>query len=400
MEEQRKSEKALVPVLRFEGFNDSWEQRRLGELYAERGENGHNGLPILSVSIHGGVSSEQLGIEDLGTEVRRIEDKSLYKKVEFGDLVLNMMRAWQGAIGSAETNGMVSPAYIVARPIVNLDQPFTNVLLRRQNLVGQIDSLSYGVTDFRKRIYWPSLVKAEVSIPSLLEQSRIGALFSKLDSLIALHQREHDKLKTVKQSLLEKMFPKEGEDVPEIRFEGFTEPWEQRRLGEVAPVTMGQSPNGACYTDNPNDAVLVQGNADLKDGWVYPRVWTTEITKTAKSGDLIMSVRAPVGAMGKTAYDVVLGRGVAGIVGNEFLFQALSKKETEGYWSTVSAGSTFDSINGDELRNTPIDCPRSEPECEAIGSCLSKIDQLIALHQRELEILKNLKKAMLEKMFV
>ena len=148
---------------------------------------------------------------------------------------------------------------------------------------------------------------------------------------------------------------------------------------------MGQSPNGTCYTDNPSDAILVQGNADLKDGWVSPRVWTTEITKTAKSGDLIMSVRAPVGAMGKTAYDVVLGRGVAGIAGNEFLFQALSKKEAEGYWSTVSAGSTFDSINGDELRSTPIDYPRSEPECEAIGSCLSKIDNLITLHQRKCE---------------
>ena len=146
---------------------------------------------------------------------------------------------------------------------------------------------------------------------------------------------------------------------------------------------MGQSPNGACYTDNPNDAVLVQGNADLKDGWVFPRVWTTEITKTAKTGDLIMSVRAPVGAMGKTAYDVVLGRGVAGIAGNEFLFQALSKMEAEGYWSTVSAGSTFDSINGDELRNTPVDYPRSKPEREAVGSCLSRIDCLITLHQRK-----------------
>lgn len=159
--------------------------------------------------------------------------------------------------------------------------------------------------------------------------------------------------------------------------------WEQRKLGDIAPVTMGQSPNGACYTNNPNDAVLVQGNADLKDGWVFPRVWTTEITKTAKAGDLIMSVRAPVGAMGKTAYDVVLGRGVAGIAGNEFLFQALSKKEAEGYWSTVSAGSTFDSINGDELRNTPVDYPRSKPEREAVGSCLSRIDCLITLHQRE-----------------
>ena len=154
-------------------------------------------------------------------------------------------------------------------------------------------------------------------------------------------------------------------------------------MGDIAPVTMGQSPNGACYTDNPNDAVLVQGNADLKDGWVFPRVWTTEITKTAKAGDLIMSVRAPVGAMGKTAYDVVLGRGVAGIAGNEFLFQALSKKEAEGYWSTVSAGSTFDSINGDELRNTPVDYPRSKPEREAVGSCLSRIDCLITLHQRK-----------------
>lgn len=96
-----------------------------------------------------------------------------------------------------------------------------------------------------------------------------------------------------------------------------------------------------------------------------------------------MSVRAPVGAMGKTAYDVVLGRGVAGIAGNEFLFQALSKKEAEGYWSTVSAGSTFDSINGDELRNTSVNCPRSELECETIGDCLSKVDSLITLHQRE-----------------
>ena len=191
----------------------------------------------------------------------------------------------------------------------------------------------------------------------------------------------------------------EKTNVPEIRFAGFTDPWEQRKLGEIAPVTMGQSPNGACYTDNPNDVVLVQGNADLKDGWVSPRVWTTEITKTAKSGDLIMSIRAPVGAMGKTTYDVVLGRGVAGIVGNEFLFQALSKKEAEGYWSTVSAGSTFDSINGDELRSTPIDCPRSETECEAIGNCLSKVDYLITLHQRKLNLLKNTKKSMLDKMF-
>ena len=203
-----------------------------------------------------------------------------------------------------------------------------------------------------------ALQDTQVRFPSLSEQSAIGVALSEIDALITLHQRKRRK-----------------------RLFTHLLVWEQRKLGEIAPVTMGQSPNGACYTDNPNDAVLVQGNADLKDGRVSPRVWTTEITRTAKSGDLIMSVRAPVGAMGKTAYDVVLGRGVAGIAGNEFLFQALSKKEAEEYWSTVSAGSTFDSINGDELRNTLVDCPRSELECETIGDCLSKVDSLITLHQ-------------------
>ena len=99
----------------------------------------------------------------------------------------------------------------------------------------------------------------------------------------------------------------EKRNVPKLRFPGFTDPWEQRKLGEVATVTMGQSPNGTFYTDNPNDIILVQGNADLKDGWVCPKVWTTQITKTANAGDLIISVRAPVGAVGKTAFDVVLG---------------------------------------------------------------------------------------------
>lgn len=90
----------------------------------------------------------------------------------------------------------------------------------------------------------------------------------------------------------------------------------------MCKITMGQSPDGSTYSDTPSDYILVQGNADLKDGWVCPRIWTTQKTKTADAGDLIMSVRAPAGAMGKTAYDVVLGRGVAGIKGSEGRYNA------------------------------------------------------------------------------
>ena len=145
---------------------------------------------------------------------------------------------------------------------------------------------------------------------------------------------------------------------------------------------MGQSPDGSTYSDEPSDYILVQGNADLKDGWVYPRVWTTQKTKTAQAGDLIMSVRAPAGAMGKTGFDVVIGRGVAAIKGNEFIFQSLSKMDQEGYWRRIAAGSTFESINSDSVKNVEISVPLNIEEQNLLGEYFESIDHLITLHQR------------------
>ena len=159
--------------------------------------------------------------------------------------------------------------------------------------------------------------------------------------------------------------------------------WEQRKLGEEVEITMGQSPDGSTYREAPAEYILVQGNADLKDGWVFPRVWTTQKTKTAEAGDLIMSVRAPAGAMGKTAYSVVLGRGVAAIKGNEFIFQALVKMDSDGYWKKLAAGSTFESINSDTVSNAVISIPQQDDEQRKIGDLFESIDNLITLHQRK-----------------
>ena len=189
-------------------------------------------------------------------------------------------------------------------------------------------------------------------------------------------------------------------NVPAIRFAGFTEPWEQRELGEECQVTMGQSPEGSTYSEEPADYILVQGNTDLKDGWVSPRVWTTQKTKFANAGDLIMSVRAPVGAMGKTAFDVVLGRGVAGIKGNEFIYQALVRLDENGFWKKLSAGSTFESIGSDAVNNVELSMPRDTSEQKAIGKFFCELDSLITLHQRKHDQLATLKKSLLEKMFV
>ena len=184
--------------------------------------------------------------------------------------------------------------------------------------------------------------------------------------------------------------------IPAIRFKGFDEAWEQRKLGNVCQITMGQSPDGATYSDVPSDYILVQGNADLKNGWVCPRIWTTQKTKTAEAGDLIMSVRAPAGAMGKTNYNVVLGRGVAGIKGNEFIYQTLVKMDEDGYWKKLAAGSTFESINSDVISNAEIAVPQDVDEQEKLGAYFHNLDNLITLHQRKLDEEQKKKKSLMQ----
>ena len=145
---------------------------------------------------------------------------------------------------------------------------------------------------------------------------------------------------------------------------------------------MGQSPDGSTYSDEPSDYILVQGNADLQNGWVCPRIWTTQITKKADAGDLIMSVRAPAGAMGKTAYNAVIGRGVAAIKGNEFIYQLLVKMDADGFWKTLSCGSTFESLNSDNIKIAEVKIPTTAEQIK-IGGYFQQLDNLITLHQRQ-----------------
>ena len=178
----------------------------MGEVYTERNEKGQDDLEILSVSIHHGVSNGELDADLLGKNIRRSEDKSLYKHVYYGDLVFNMMRAWQGAIGVVKSEGMVSPAYVSAVPDEKIYSEFMDYCLRRKQVIAQINNLSYGVTDFRKRLYWDSFVKVDVMLPLTPEQKKITDAFRNLDHLITLHQRKLEKMKNIKKSLLEKMF--------------------------------------------------------------------------------------------------------------------------------------------------------------------------------------------------
>lgn len=182
------------------------------------------------------------------------------------------------------------------------------------------------------------------------------------------------------------------------QFTGASFTWEQVKLEEVVEITMGQSPSSKNYTNNSSDHILVQGNADMKNGHVEPRVWTTQITKQAKKGDLILSVRAPVGDIGKTDYDVVIGRGVAAIKGNEYIFQVLIKMKDSGYWTRFSTGSTFESINSSNIRNAQIMIPKDDEQTK-IAKVLTFLDNTLQLHEDHLQFLHSFKSFLLQKMF-
>lgn len=400
-----------TPRIRFKGFTDDWEQRKLGDITEyikgfafktkDYRKSGHR---IIRVSDLGKDSiintNDSIFVDD---EISKLQDKY---KINENEIIITTVGSRAELKESAVGRPIIvrnSLGYLLNQNLVkihgknNKDSCFIYYQLLQPRYSQYIATIQRGNAN-QANIAISDLWKYGVFITKHDEQKKIGDFFNHIDTLITLHQREYEKLQIIKKSMLENCFPKNGEKVPRIRFAGFTGDWEQRKLGDIVSITMGQSPNGNTYSDTPSDYILVQGNADLQNGWVTPRMWTTQVTKKADAGDLIMSVRAPAGAMGKTAYDAVIGRGVAAIKGNEFIYQLLVKMDSDGYWKTLSCGSTFESLNSNNIQNANVLIPNTD-EQEKIGNYFRSLDNLITLHQRKLEKLQKIKKSLLEEMF-
>ncbi|MBZ5998488.1 restriction endonuclease subunit S [Leuconostoc gasicomitatum] len=386
-----------TPKLRFPGFTDDWEQRKLGDLYKknlERNKDQFKADKTISIA------SMRFKPEGNGASESSL---STYKVLREGDIAFEGHKSKQFSFGRFVVNdignGIMSPRFTTLRPSQQIPIKFWKQYINYEPIMKYPIVNSTKLGTMMNELVMNDFLKQTILVPSIAEQEIIGSFFKQLDNLITLHQRKLSDVKKLKAGMLQKMFPKNGETIPEVRFPEFTNAWEQRKLGEVVGITMGQSPNSENYTDKPSDYILVQGNADMKEGHVVPRVWTTQVTKKAKKGDLILSVRAPVGDIGKTGYNVVLGRGVAAIKGNEFIFQQLGKMKLIGYWDRYSTGSTFESINSTDIKDAQINVS-SNDEQQKIGSFFQQLDNLITLHQRKLEHLQQQKKALLQQMFI
>ena len=185
-----------------------WGVYRIANLYTERSENGLPELPILTVSINTGVSDHEIADKDKDRVFIRMEDRSKYKRVCPGDLTYNMMRAWQGAFGAVRVDGLVSPAYVVAKPKndIPLDSRYIEALLRTPVAIEEMHRYSRGIVDFRLRLYWPEFKNICICLPPIDEQRKIAdyidEIAAKVDALVAIKQAKIEKLEQYKRSLI------------------------------------------------------------------------------------------------------------------------------------------------------------------------------------------------------
>ena len=398
----------VVPQIRFKGFTGPWEQRKFADFVTASGiRNSENlELPSYSVTNDRGFVPQDEQFENGGT--MREADKTSYWIVEPRSFAYNPARINVGSIGYQSTSGnvIVSSLYEVFRTDETCDDRFLWHWFKTRLFAQQIEMLQEG--GVRLYFFFDKLLKSGISMPSIDEQRLIGEQFDRLDSLITLHQRKCDKLSVVKKALLEKMFPKEGEVVPEIRFKGFTDPWEQRKFADFVTASGIRNsenlelPSYSVTNDRgfvPQDEQFENGGtmreADKTSYWIVEprsfaynpaRINVGSIGYQSTSGNVIVSSLYEVFRTDETCDD-------------RFLWHWFKTRLFAQQIEMLQEGGVRLYFFFDKLLKSGISMP-SIDEQRLIGEQFDRLDSLITLHQRELETLKNVKKALLEKMFV
>ena len=382
----------------------SWTPACLGDIYTERKEPGNESLPLLTVSIHSGVSDGELDEDELPKKVKRIEDKSQYKRAATGDLVFNMMRAWQGAIGTVRTEGMVSPAYIVAKPNGKVYPPFMDYYMKAPRMVGMINRQSYGVTDFRKRLYWDSFTPIPCVLPPVREQRKIAEILATQDKAIELQERKIDELKRFKKGCLEKMFPRKGQKVPEKRFPGFTDDWEQRKLGELGTITTGSTPSTAIPDYYSDDGIVWVTPTDICENITFESARKLsdlgqQVGRVVPKNTILVTCIASIGKNTMLGSTGSFNQQINGLTPNENECDPYFLLTESALWSakmkSSAAAGTMQIVNRTEFSELKTWLP-SLIEQQAISDFFRQLDYLITLHQRKLEEMKKQKKALMQ----
>jgi type I restriction enzyme S subunit len=405
------AEKAKVPAIRFKGFTDAWEQRKLNEISEIIG----GGTPSTSNpdywdgDIDWYAPAEMEGQRYAVGSKRKITELGLQnssaKVLPANKTVLFTSRAGIGKTAILCRSGATNQGF---QSMVLSDgyNPYF-IYSMGGSIKEKAESIASGSTFLE--ISGKMLGNLEIMVPEKAEQDAIAQYFENLDNLITLHQRKLLKLKNVKKAMLEKMFPKNGSNVPEIRFVGFTDAWEQRKWSETVDISTEMvDPKCGEYDDLPH---VAPGNIESFTGRVLENVKTVKEENLISGkfhfyvGDVIYGKINP--QLGKYAFAKYEGLTSADAyvlnskngLDQKFLFTLIQSDNFYRYTVSVSRRSGMPKINREELNSFAYSSP-STAEQTRIGELFLELDNLITLHQRKLEKLKNIKKACLEKMFV
>ncbi|MGB2872353.1 restriction endonuclease subunit S [Psychrobacillus psychrotolerans] len=417
-----------MPDIRFAGFTDAWEQRKLDSI-SDRVKSYSLSRDVETIEdtgykyIHyGDIHTKVAVVIDEFSNLPNIKARN-YDLLEKGDLVV--------ADASEDYQGIATPAVITVDTPYKLVAGLHTIALRPK----QVDSLflyyMFNSPTFRRYGYKTgtgmkvfgisvsNLLKFEGMFPLLEEQTKIAIILKQLDDTIALHQRKLELLKDTKKSLLQKMFPKDGVNVPEIRFPGFTDAWEQRRFEKVFDIHTDFVSNGSFqalkdnvklyHTENYAYMIRLQ---DASNNWKGPWLYTDKKgfkfldKSTVYENDILMSDRGTIGKfflvpkLGKPmtlSSNAVLLRSSKN--DNYFIYYLLNSKEVGNQIKMRTTPGVQPMISKTEFKQITAKFPRLNEQIK-IGSFFKQLDDTITLHQRELEALKETKKAFLQKMFV
>lgn len=393
-----------VPKIRFKGFTDDWEQRKLGELLNETRNKTtvEDEDTLLSCAIDGMFLNSELfshfrGSSNIG-----------YLKVKKNDLILSAQNLHLGNcnVNLRFEHGIISPAYKVYE-LIECNPLFMQAWVKQDKTKDFfLKASTEGASVCRKNIIWEELYKQKLPVPKVIEQQKIGEYFSNLDNLITLHQRKCEQTKELKKFMLQKMFPKKGEKNPEIRFPGFTDDWEQRKFGEMFARRMERN-NGEF--DNTKWISVARMYYQTPDKVTSNNIDTR--TYVMRKGDIAFE--------GHSNSEFKYGRFVAndigdGVISELFPIYKHIDKYDLNYWKyAIQLESLMQSklvkcieisytssnkLDKDSFLKEKIPVA-SLAEQEKIGEYFSNLDRLITLHQRKCEQLKELKKFMLQNMF-
>ena len=387
------------PALRFKGFTDPWEQRKFSDITFPAGEKNRDNLPLESYSItneHGFIPQDEK-FENGGT--MREADKRMYYIVSPNSFAYNPARINVGSIGYQNTGKdvIISSLYEVFKTSDDVNDRLLWHWFKSPDFQKLIFQLQEG--GVRLYFYYDKLCMGTVSLPSLEEQRKIGQFFDSLDTLITLHQRKYEKLVNIKKSMLDKMFPKNGASVPEIRFKGFTDPWEQRKLGDAFERVVRKNTNNESrlpLTISAQDGLVDQityfnNRVASRDVSNYYLVYNGEFAYNKSTSD-----GYPFGAVKRLDW---YEKGVLSTLYIVFALKHPEKDDSDfmtvfydtdrwhrGVAERAAEGARNHgllNISADDFFDIDTTMPEDKAEQEKIGRLLKKLDTLITLHQRE-----------------